>query len=90
MTLRGSVCSTFPAFRRQKVVFGNEYQNRMELSAHRWLHDYVRDSCLVQNRTMLHKCGPSCYKYSKDGVRICRHQVYHLVTFDPDAAEKPK
>ena len=39
---------------------------------------------------MLHKCGPSCYKYSKDGVRICRHQVYHLISFEPDTAEKGK
>ena len=39
---------------------------------------------------MLHKCGPSCYKYAQDGVRICRHQVYHLISFEPDTAEKPK
>ena len=43
----------------------------------------------MQNRAMLHKCGPSCYKYSKDGVRICRHHVYHLLSFDPVTAEKP-
>ena len=54
-----------------------------------WLGEYIRDCRLVQNRTMLHKCGPSCYKYSKDGTRICRHRVYHLISFDPDTADKP-
>ena len=51
-----------------------------------WLQHYVEDSRLIQNRSMLHKCGSSCYKYSKDGARICRHQFYHLTTFDAEAA----
>ena len=93
VTLRGSTCTSFPKFRRQQVVFAASYQahhNTIELCKDCWLQEYVRDSRLVQNRTMLHKCGPSCYKYSKDGTRICRHQVYHLTSFEPDTAEKPK
>ena len=58
----------------------------MELCKECWLQHYVEDSRLIQNRCMLHKCGSSCYKYSKDGARICRHQFYHLTTFDAEAA----
>ena len=93
MNLRGSTCASLPAFHRQKVVFADAFRahhNITELCKTSWLQEYVRDSRFVQNRTMLHKCGPSCYKYSKDGVRICRHQVYHLISFEPDTAEKPK
>ena len=87
------MCASFPAFRRQKVVFAGSHkarQNTMELCKESWLREYIQDSRLVQNRTMLHKCSPSCYKYSKDGTRICRHRVYHLTAYDPDKAEKPK
>ena len=92
VTLRGSTSASFPAYRRQKVIFADAYRaqhNTVELCKDCWLQEYLQDCRAVQNRAMLHKCGPSCYKYSKDGVRICRHHVYHLLSFDPDTAEKP-
>ena len=34
---------------------------------------------------MLHKCGPSCWKYaSEDNPRVCRHQVHHFVDLIPE------
>ena len=53
----------------------------LELCKESWLQSYLNDSRLIQNRAMLHKCGPSCYKYSKDGTRMCRHRFYHLTSF---------
>jgi hypothetical protein len=88
--LKGSVCSSFPAYRRQKSLVAQRRQKTTEMSAQHWLQAYVKDARLVQDRTMLHKCGPSCWKYSKEGQRLCRHQVYHLVDFEPDTEEKPK
>ena len=91
LTLRGSTSASFPAYRRRKVVFADTYRaqhNTIDLCKDCWLQEYLRDCRAVQDRTMLHKCGPSCYKYCKDGVRICRHQVYHLLSFEPDTAEK--
>ena len=69
VTLRGSACTSFPEYRRQKLVCTNREQRRMssmELSKERWLQCYLDDSRMIQNRAMLHKCGPSCYKYAKD------------------------
>ena len=60
----------------------------MELSKECWLQCYLDDSRMIQSRTMLHKCGPSCYKYSKDGTRICRHGVYHSTSFDVEVEGK--
>ena len=68
----------------EKVAFADAsraHHNTIELCKDCCVQEYVRDCRFVQNRTMLHKCGSSCYKYSQDGVRICRHQVYHLISF---------
>ena len=76
VTLRGSTSASFPAYRRQKVIFADTteghrryraQQNTIELCKDCWLQEYLQDCRAVQNRTMLHKCGPSCYKYSQDG-----------------------
>ena len=56
-----------------------------ELSASCWAQRYVKDARLIQNRTMLHKCGPSCWKYaSEKDPRLCRHQVYHFIDLTPE------
>ena len=41
---------------------------------------------------MIHGCGPSCWKYNKNGVRICTHNCYHITVLEPDtsAASPPE
>ena len=95
ISLRGSACSSFPRYRR-KIRLCDSYgssvagcskpscqtfdQQGFELCASCFESSFVTDSRLIQNRTMLHHCGPSCVKYNKDGQGICRHHVYHLVS----------
>ncbi len=61
----------------------------LEMCADCFQAEYVRDARFVQERTMLHQCGPSCYKYSQNGQCICRHHFYHLVDFEPVGDQKP-
>ena len=65
-----------------------------ELSAESWCQACVEDAWHIQTHAMIHVCGPSCWKYNKNGVRVCRHHCYHITTLSPDAesvcpAEKP-
>ena len=59
-----------------------------------WRQAHIEDSWHVQVRAMIHVCGPSCWKYNSNGIRICRHHCYHITILEPDTsaaspAEKP-
>jgi hypothetical protein len=45
------------------------------VEARRWVGELAKDTRDCATWTMLHKCGPSCYKYGK----TCRHYFLHLV-----------
>ena len=101
-TLCGQVLSSFPQYRRRNFLLIYDVRrtyeevspDRKELDAACWLSAHVQHSWHVQTRAMLHTCGPSCWKYNKNGTRICRHHCYHITIFEPDPssenpAEKP-
>ena len=59
-----------------------------------WRQAHIEDSWHVQVRAMIHVCGPSCWKYNSNGIRICRHHCYHITILEPGTsaaspAEKP-
>ena len=103
--LCGQTLSSFPRYRRLKYLkrpslvrlcaaFGPRCNADEELCSSCWREMHVRDSWHVQTRAMIHVCGPSCWKYNKDGTRVCRHHVYHITVLEPDStsdnpAEKP-
>ena len=65
-----------------------------ELCAECWREACVTDAWHIQTQAMIHICGPSCWKYNSNGVRICRHHCYHITVLEPDPeseapAEKP-
>ena len=69
-------------------------QDQEELCAECWREACVTDAWHIQTHAMIHICGPSCWKYNANGVRICRHHCYHITMLDPDPesparAEKP-
>ena len=101
-TLCGQTLSSFPQYRRanrlrSRLNLSADYQQNRdenELCAGCWRKAHAEDSWHVQARAMIHVCGPACWKYNKNGTRICRHHCYHITTLEPDPssatpAEKP-
>ena len=82
-TLCGETLSSFPRYRRIKdlkfrpnsfCAAFNEGGTSMEcVCAKCWQQAHIADSWHVQVRAMIHVCGPSCWKYNSNGIRICRH-----------------
>lgn len=101
-TLCGQTLSSFPQYRRilrlkSSVPMCADYKTHdtsHQLCVDCWRQAHVEDSWHVQARAMIHVCGPSCWKYNKNGTRICRHHCYHITLLEPDTssecpAEKP-
>ena len=99
-TMCGQTLSSFPQYRRIQVLKPREkfceaysaHDISQELCAGCWRQAHVEDSWHVQVRAMIHVCGPSCWKYNKNGVRISRHNCYHITVLEPDtsAASPPE
>ena len=83
--IRGQALSALPVYRRIHSIREGAVSSA-ELSSSEWLTKFAADAWQIQARAMLHVCGPSCWKYNKSGVKICRHHCYHIVTLQPDAS----
>lgn len=92
-TMRGETLSSFPQYRRIKGLkiranfcsAYNAHDTSQEcVCSDCWRQAHVNDSWHVQVRAMIHVCGPSCWKYNKNGTRICRHHCYHITVLEPD------
>ena len=103
-TMCGQTLSSFPQYRRIKdlklrpnsfcVAFNEGGTSKVCVCADCWRQAHIADSWHVQVRAMIHVCGPSCWKYNSNGIRICRHHCYHIAILEPDPsaaspAEKP-
>ena len=94
----GQTLSSFPQHRRIKdlkfrpnsfCVAFNERGTSKEcvcVCADCWRQAHIEDSWHVQVRAMIHVCGPSCWKYNSNGIRICRHHCYHITILEPDTS----
>ena len=71
LLIRGQALTTMPSYRRIHTLTAEGASDR-ELDVATWLPMYVEDAWQVQARAMLHVCGPSSWKYSMTGARVCR------------------
>ena len=54
----------------------------LHVSSAEWRERFGRDAWDLVLRTILHKCGESCWKYSKKGFKVCRHNMFHFICHD--------
>ena len=103
-TMCGQTLSSFPQYRRIKnlkmprknfcLTYMEGHTSKECVCEDCWRQAHIKDSWDIQVRAMIHVCGPSCWKYNSNGIRICRHHCYHITILEPDTsaaspAEKP-
>ena len=90
--LRGTVLSSLPKYRRLGKLSG-EAEARIpivDVSPEEWRSRFTEDAWNLTLRTILHACGPSCWKCNKHGHQVCGHQMFHFLHFPGHWEDKKK
>ena len=82
--LTGTAISSLPSYRRLGAIklTPEGVLVVQGMSPAEWKNHFAGDAWNLVMRSILHACGPSCWKYSAPGKPpTCRHNMFHVILF---------